>query len=136
MKPANKTKGKNVAVALPAKESFELLRSLVDGAREHGNTKELEITKRAQIEADLNRDLQRMNHQREAFEHAMTSILDERRTTIDQLFSILDQALDADKDGVAIQALSSIEGIVKSSPLEPLLQTRRVLEDPNAALEL
>jgi len=124
------------SVPLPAKESLELLRSLVDAAKEHGNTREEERTRRAQIEADLKRDIAKIKVQRKILETILQNTFSERRDTVDRMFERLDRALSEDRNDVAIQALSSIEGIVKSSPLESLLAARNTLEDKESILEI
>lgn len=121
---------------LPAKESLELLRSLVDAAKEHGKTREEERARRAQIEADLKRDLAKIKVQRKILETILQNTFSERRDTVDRMFERLDRALSEDRNDVAIQALSSIEGIVKSSPLESLLAARNTLEDKESILEI
>jgi len=112
------------------------LRSLVDAAKEHGNTREEERTRRAQIEADLKRDIAKIKVQRKILETILQNTFSERRDTVDRMFERLDRALSEDRNDVAIQALSSIEGIVKSSPLESLLAARNTLEDKESILEI
>lgn len=123
-------------VPLPARESLELLRSLVDAAKEHGKIREEERTRRSQIEADLKRDLAKIKLQRKILETILQNTFSERRDTVDRMFERLDRALSEDRNDVAIQALSSIEGIVKSSPLESLLSARNTLEDKESILEI
>lgn len=128
-----KSKGQ---VAIPAKESLEAFRALINGAKEYSKVREEEATKRCQIQADLKRDMEKIKGQRQFLEDYLRTTFDERRNTIDRMFERLDLALAEDKDQVAIQALASIEGIVKSSPLEPLLTTQRALENQGCVLEI
>lgn len=115
---------------------LEVFSSLINGAVGYMNAHDLEKTQRQQIKADLTRDMQRVQAERDVLENYLRKTFSERKEVIDKMFLRLDRALDEDRGDVAIQALASIEGIVKESPLEALLQTRKALETPGAVLEI
>lgn len=118
-------------------ESIEMLKTIIEGAKEYLTIKESEKTKRCELEASMRVNLERIRSQRQCLESYLEKSFGERRKTLDSLFERLDIALSSnDKNDVAIQALSSIEGIVKSSPLEDLLATRRELESQDGILEI
>ena len=131
-----KIKGKFGGNEALAKESLGLFRAIIDGAVSHGKIKEEEETKRIEIESDLIRDLEKIRAQRDILESYLRHTFDERKTVIDNIFSRLDIALADNRDAIVIQALSSIEGIIKSNPLEGLLVTRKAFESQGGLLEI
>jgi hypothetical protein len=114
----------------------DAFRDLINGALDYMNTSSIEKTKRQKIKADLELNMELIKAQKQVLEEYLRKTFSEREHVINEMFLRLDRALDENRDEVAIQALASIEGIVKSSPLEALLETRKTLGTPGAVLEI
>lgn len=69
------------------------------------------------IEANLDKYLTKVNQTKDFLSGHRLEQYSFRREAMDILFSVLEKALENDKDEVVMQALSTVEGILKESPL-------------------
>lgn len=97
---------------------------------------ETERTRRAEIASERDLTLARLEATRVLLHEYMTRTFDERRATLDAMFSSLDRAQDNGDSGAIQQLLGGIVDIVKSSPFKDLAEFRRRYDDPNFTLEL
>ena len=124
-------------VKMSSKDILYAFDKLLTAKKEYENAKEHEATERERIHTHLQEALAKIQLARDIIEQSLENQFNERRSTIDGIFERIDRALSSDKDEIAIAALNSLEGIVKSSPLGSALAVMRMtLEDPNSTLEI
>jgi hypothetical protein len=107
---------------LESKDLKDAITSFIDAYKDYQITKEQEHTKREAIDADLKKYLTKVNQTKDVLSDYLSNQFSSRKETIDELFTRLDRALDEDKDNVAIQVLTTLEGIVKENPLKEVEQ--------------
>lgn len=96
-----------------------------------------ETTKREDIAARLKVRLQQLDNFRGILSEHLEREHLLRKEVIAGVFERLDEALSADNTQVAMCALSSIEGIVKTSPLNEVLNALTlVFENKNGVLDI
>lgn len=99
-------------------------------------TVETERTRRAEIEADRQAALARIEATRFLIQEYMARTFDERRATLDRMFLSLEEAQASGNDALAQQLLGSIVDVVKISPFRDLASFKKSYEDPEFTLEL
>ena len=114
----NNKKNKLNLENLTSKDTSDLLRELINSKKEYETTKEIENTKRLAIEKATEIHLEKIKSNKESVEKISKAVFDERNKVIDKNFEVLENALEKDKDDVAIEAMKSISNIVKESPLK------------------
>lgn len=114
----NNKKNKLNLENLTSKDTSDLLRELINSKKEYETTKEIEKTKRLAIEKATEIHLEKIKSNKESVEKISKAVFDERNKVIDKNFEVLENALEKDKDDVAIEAMKSISNIVKESPLK------------------
>ena len=119
-----------------SKDTASVLTQLIQAKKEYEMCVEQETTKRKEIEANMLMYLETLNLKRDI----VFSVLEEqyrmRRESIDNLYALLDKAYDDGRDDVVIQAISSIEGIIKESPAKDLLNIEEAFRDPSKTLTI
>lgn len=93
----------------------------INEKKEYEVVKEQETTKREAIHADLQKYLTKVNQTKILVNHLSSKYIT-RKETLEKVFEKLDQALEQNKDSVAIQIVNSLEGIVKENPLKEIEQ--------------
>lgn len=101
----------------------------INAKKEYEQTKEQEITKRLEIEADLRKHIETVVNQREFLEKYLEKEYKIRQLTIDKFFEVLDNVLENNKDNIVIKTLESIENVVKETPLSGLMQLKKSIEN-------
>lgn len=118
------TKVNNNKKVPPSYNVVDMIGKFITAKKELEQTREMEGTKRAEIEADLKKHIISVNAQREFLEKYLKKEYKIRKKVTDHFFEILDSALVNGKDEVAIKTLESIENIVKESPLSGIMQLK------------
>lgn len=117
-----------------SKDTASVLSQLIQAKKDYEMCKETEYTKRMDIEADLKKHMESVQLQRDVIFEVLEKEYSMRKDNIDRMYSILDKAYDDGRDEVVIQALESIEGIIKEGPAKALLTVREAFTDPNKKL--
>jgi hypothetical protein len=107
---------------LESSDIAEAFKTFINAKKEYEITKEQERTKRQSLDANLKKYQTKVNLTKDFLSKHLTEQYSFRRETIEELFIRLDRALDEDKDSVAVQVLTALEGIVKESPLKEVEQ--------------
>lgn len=107
-------------------DAIGAFRDVLNARKELAIVKEQESTKRDAIMARMKTRLEDIATRRDAVTLALEKEFGIRQKAIDDLFTRLDLALEQGKDEFAIAVVTSIEGIVKTSPIGSAL---RVLAD-------
>ena len=107
---------------LESSDIADAFKTFINAKKEYEITKEQERTKRQALDTDLKKYLTKVNQTKDFLSKHLTEQYSFRRETIEELFIRLDRALDEDKDTVAVQVLTTLEGIVKESPLKEVEQ--------------
>lgn len=84
---------------------------------ENKKTKETETTKRCEIKARKEVDLEIIRNQTEIIESYLENIFSDRKIMISGMFIILDKAIESNNQELIQQSLASIVAIAKESPL-------------------
>lgn len=98
-----------------------------------------EKTKREQIRAWRDVELQKIAAQRELFMTYLERTFDERRANFAKFFEVLDHAVETDAVDVIAKTLDSITMLAKTSPFKDIAtvaQVRKVLDDPDKDFDL
>jgi hypothetical protein len=133
-KASKKLPKKSPLGKMNSKDTSSVLRELINAKKEYEICVEQELTKRQDIQADLTKYMLNINLKRDAIFSVLEEEYKIRRETIAELGKILDQAYEDGRDEVVIQAISSIEGIIKESPAKGLLYINEALSDPQKEL--
>jgi hypothetical protein len=116
-------KGKGIDLSkLESADIQKVFTSFINAKKEYEMTREQERTKRALIDTDLQKYLTKVDQTKEVLSKHLTEQYSIRRETINELFNVLDRAIEEDKDTVAVQVLTALEGIIKESPLKEVEQ--------------
>lgn len=111
-----------------ALDSFNML---VQAHRDYKQTVEIEKTKRATSEAWRDVNVARLENQREILQSYLKDAFAERRHTIDEMFSRLDEGMASGNLEVVNMAMQGIVNIVQSSPLKEAEKILQAMNDPN-----
>ena len=127
-----KAMNSTASTATPVIVTAQVVKSVVD----YYQTREQETTKRAQIAADLSRDLAELELAREAITVYMDKAFDERKVQFDRLFRVLDQAQrECDTQGMSA-TLDALVTLAQSSPFKSLAEIRRLTRTSGFVMEL
>ncbi|SAK89387.1 hypothetical protein AWB78_04707 [Caballeronia calidae] len=119
------------APAIPlqaAQSSFEML---VSSWLEYKKVAEIEGTKRAAISAFKDVKLEQIGAQRAILEQYLARTFEERATTIQSLFEVLDRGIEAGDSGLIGGAIGAIVDISKQSPLAGARELIGAFYDPD-----
>ena len=98
-----------------------------------------EKTKRGQVRAWRDVELDKIAAQRELFLTYLDRTFDERRANFAKFFEVLDHAVEIDAVDVIAKTLDSITMLAKTSPFKDIAtvaQVRKVLDDPDERFDL
>ncbi|MCH3964294.1 MAG: hypothetical protein LKE46_08445 [Clostridium sp.] len=115
-------------------EYIDIIKMLIKSKKEYEITKEQETTKRMAIKSDLFKYLKKLDAKKEVLLEVFEKEYNFRKNTVDKMFDVVERALDDGRDTVVCQALDSIEGIVKESPLKGIAQVSRAFENDDEDL--
>jgi hypothetical protein len=124
---------------LSALDAFNALNQVVNAARECIQIHEVESTKRARIQAYEATEVARIKAGEAVLKEYFEQAFAERRSTYEELFSRLDQALDQGNGEVIAVVLRGIVDVARTSPLADmgdLSQLRAALDDPDQVWDL
>lgn len=130
---------RRVGAKFSALDGFNALTQIVDATRECVKVTQEESTKRASIRAYEKAEVARIKAAEVILKNYFEQVFAERRANFEELFTRLDQALDAG-NGEAINAVvRGIVDIARTSPLADLGdlgQIRAALDDPDQVWDL
>jgi hypothetical protein len=107
----------NIAKSNPAmtiKDSFNIF---IDAYNENHKVTQIEKTKRAEISAHSQIELEKIRSQRAILEKYLEGIFDERKLMINGMFDTLDKGIENGNNELIQQSLGAIVAIAKESPL-------------------
>lgn len=119
-------------------DAATVLNNVLAVAKEYAEVREVETTKRAQIEARKAVALAEIEARRELFITYLERSFDEREKNFAELFRALDAAMKSDAGQVA-EILGAITTLAASSPFKDLhdpVAVRNALDDPNHEWEV
>lgn len=99
---------------MDSKDAAYIFKALIESTKEYEITREIETTKRLDIENRTKRYLEALKDHKELMEKSLTEQFNQRKETIDKMFDYIDQALNSDKDEIVVAALNNITEIVKT----------------------
>lgn len=105
-----------------------VFREMINAKKEYEITKETEATKRQAILADYKLKMQKLSDRRELITEVLQQEYSLRKETINKMFDEMKQAYEDGNTDIVLQAMKSVEGIVKESPLKDLIMIGRALE--------
>lgn len=108
---------------------LKVMETFIQAKKEYGIVKEQEVTKRMAIDNDLTKYLKKVENSREILIGHLSEQYSIRRESMNGIFERLDRALDENKDEVAIAALNTLEGIIKTSPLTEIDKIGKAFEE-------
>ena len=117
-----------------SKDTSSVFKEIINAKKEYEMCVEQETTKRLAIKSDLTKYMANINLKREMIFYVLEKEYKVRQETIEDLGRVLDRAYEDGRDDVVIQAISSIEGILKESPAKGLLYINEALSDSKKEL--
>jgi hypothetical protein len=128
---AAKTAGKAAGKAAGATGALALAGSdLIKAFCDYRKTCEAEITRREYIRAERDVAIERIRAQTDVIKTYLDQAFRERRHVIDGNFAVLERALRENQPELACRAMTSIEEIMKKSPLNDVRQIMNDVNDP------
>lgn len=115
-------------------DTASVLTQLINAKKEYEMCIEQETTKRQAIESDLKKYMADIQLKRDVIFSVLENQYKMRSDSINKMYELLDTAYADGRDEVVIQALTSIEGIIKESPAKELLTIREAFTNPNVDL--
>jgi hypothetical protein len=115
-------------------EVTDLFKTLIQAKKEYEITKEVEATKRKNIESSLYKYLSNLEAKKELIYYSLAEEYSIRRENIDKMFSLIEESLENDKDNVVIAALDNIEKIICDSPLKSIAEIAKAFNDDDSEL--
>lgn len=99
-------------------QAFEGLKMLVNAKKENHNITETEKTKRANIAARKDVEIENIRAQKDVLKTYLEGIFSERRYMIEEMFDKLDKGIENNNLELIQISMSSIVAIAKESPLK------------------
>ena len=121
---------------LNSEDLGNVLKKLIESKKEYEIAKEQEATKRMAIENNMVQYLKTLEAKKEFLSKAFAEEYNIRKDTINEMFNVIERALDEDKDSIVIAALDNIEKVVKESPLKGIAQIANAFENDDEELVL
>lgn len=115
---------------------LDLAKAILDAKKEYALVKEQEETKRHAISADLHKFQVAIDAKKELLEAHLAREFGLRKETIEEVLLRLDKAMENNQDSVAAEALSRIQGIVATNPLNGVAEIGRLFESGSGVLEI
>jgi ribonucleotide reductase alpha subunit len=119
------------AISSPV-EATIVLKELITSAKEVAKFTEVQKTIRKEIEVNRDKYVTSINAQKEIMLAYLDKTFDERRENFDQLFKVVDHALETNNPQELALVLESINRVAASSPFKDLASigsTQKALED-------
>ena len=111
---------KNSLTKIPKPNPVQImdgLKIVIEAYKENHRVAESEKTRRAQIQAYKEVELERIRSKREILEQYFEGIFSERKVVINKMFDTLDKGIETNNLELIQGSLSSIVDIAKESPL-------------------
>ncbi len=112
-------------------QAFEGLTMLLDIAKENHKITQEEQTKRTNINAMKEFEIEKIRAQKEVLKDYFEKTFIERRINFDKMFDILDRGIEENNLKLIELSLSSIIEIAKDSPLKQIEKLRSDFYNPN-----
>lgn len=111
---------KTKSAPVPSADAFAALREIVSAAREYGQVRQTELTKRAAIAAEEHAQVERIRAAEEVLKLYFERVFEERAKNSDEMFARLDQAMDSGDPQMVHAVVRGIVDLAQSSPLAGL----------------
>jgi len=111
-------------------QAFEGLKIFVDVVKENHKVSEEEKTKRKNIIAMKEFEIEKIQIQKEVLKDYFEKTFAERRTNFDKMFDVLDKGIESNNLELMQLALGSIVEIAKDSPLSQVEKLRNDFHNP------
>lgn len=105
---------------VPSADAFAALREIVTAAREYGQVRQTELTKRSAIAADEHMQIDRIRAAEEVLKLYFERVFEERAKNSNEMFARLDQAMDTGDPQMVHAVVRGIVDLAQSSPLSGL----------------
>ncbi len=112
-------------------QAFDGLTMLFETAKENHKISQIEQTKRANINAIKEFEIEKIRAQKEVLKDYFEKTFSERRTNFDALFERLDKGIESGNLQLIQLALSVIVDIAKDSPLKQIEKLRSDFHNPD-----
>lgn len=112
-------------------QAFEGLTMLLDIAKENHKITQEEQTKRTNINAMKEFEIEKIRAQKEVLKDYFEKTFTERRINFDKMFDVLDRGIEENNLKLIELSLSSIIEIAKDSPLKQIEKLRSDFYNPN-----
>lgn len=99
---------------MKSEDVASIFKSLIESKKEYEITKEIEQTKRCEIEQKTKSYLETIKTHQALMEETLSKQFNQRKEAIDKMFEYVDKALESDKDEIVVAALNNITEIVKT----------------------
>lgn len=99
-------------------------------------TKEIEKTKRTDIQARRDIAIESIKAQKELLLNLTNKVFDERQSTIQNSFILLDKAIDSKNNEIIDKMLGVILTTIQKNPIEQIQSLNNTLTDNNSVLKL
>ena len=120
----------NITKPSPA-QATQGINILIDAWKENKKIHEVETTKRADIQARKEVELERIQSQTKLLELYFENVFSERKQMISGMFDALDRGIETDNFDLTQQSLGSIVAIAKESPLAGIQSLVNDFHDPD-----
>ncbi|MHC9296589.1 hypothetical protein ACRCUN_29345 [Mycobacterium sp. LTG2003] len=130
------SRGTNVVTPV---QGFDALNRIVDAARECIAVHQVESTKRTKLQTYESTEVARIKAAESVLKDYFGQVFAERRSNFEELFTRLDNALEANDGETVSLMVRGIVDIAKTSPLADLGdlgKIRAALDDPNQVWDL
>lgn len=138
-KLARKAAGATLEKAAAAINPLAALEAIVTTYGDYRKVVAQEKTKRAQIDAWRELNLEKIRAQREILLTYLDRTFDERKANFKKLFEVMDSALDAGQTELLTKTLDSVTQLAKTSPFRDIAtveQVRAILDAPGQDVDL
>lgn len=112
---------------LDSGDAASIFKALIESKKEYEITREIETTKRLEIENRTKGYLEALKNHQALMEQSLTNQFNQRKETIDKMFEYVDQALNSDKDEIVVAALNNITEIVKT-PVQGIASIKQAFD--------
>jgi hypothetical protein len=116
---------------LSPQQALDGLKIFADIVKENHKITEEEITKRDNITAMKEFEIEKIQAQKEVLKDYFDKIFTERRVNFDKMFDALDKGIESNNLELIQLSLNSIVEIAKDSPLKQVEKLRNDFHNPN-----
>jgi len=112
-------------------QALDGLKMLYDVYKENHKVSEIENTKRSNIQALKEVEIEKIKSQKEILKEYFENVFEERKNNFENLFDLLDKGIDSNNSSLIEQSLNAIITIAKDSPLNQINKLKSDFNNPN-----